>query len=167
MRQVYEGPKSSREADRQSRPWRARTGSWENGSAVIARRHFCPPSSSLLRPHVAIRTANGGAAATTIGVRSQPIRCIDKGASRAHSNGARSTRTTGRSCWSTIPCGRNETGGVSGIGTNYGDNAVLPTTTQLQILPTTAQLSRKSLNRKRRMFLANNSPLVNRWLSAP
>jgi hypothetical protein len=37
----------------------------------------------------------------------------------------------------------------------------LPTTTQLPILPTTAQLSRKLLNRKRRIRLANNSLLVN------
>jgi len=148
-------------------PWHARTGSWENGSAAIASVRFSHPSSSLLRPHAAIRSANDGAAATTTGRRSQPIRCIDKGAWRARSNGAQSTRTTGRNYLSTTPRGRNETGNASGKGTSDGDNAVLPTTTQLQILPTTAQLSRKSLNQQCRIFLANNSPLVNRWLSAP
>jgi hypothetical protein len=68
---------------------------------------------------------------------------------------------------STIPRGRNETGSASGKGTSDGDNAVLPTTIQLLILPTTAQLIRKSLNQKRWTFLANNSPLVKGALSAP
>jgi hypothetical protein len=67
----------------------------------------------------------------------------------------------------TTPRERNETGSASGKGTNDGDNAFLPTTTQLRILPTTAQLSRKSLNQQRWIFLANNSPLVNTWVSAP
>jgi hypothetical protein len=148
-------------------PWHARTGSWENGSAAIASVRFSHPSSSLLRPHAAIQSANGGAAVITTGGRSQPIRCIDRGAWRARSSGGPSIRITGRSCLSTIPRGRNETGSASGKGTRDGDNAVLPTTTQLQILPTTAQLSRKSLNQQCWIFLANNSPLGNVWLSAP
>jgi hypothetical protein len=148
-------------------PWHARTGSWENGSAAIASVRFSLPSSSLLRPHVAIRSANGGAVAITTGGRSLPIRCIGKGVLRARNNGARSIRITGRSCSSTIPRGRNETGIASGKGTSDGDNAALPTTTQLQILPTTAQLSRKSLNQQCWIFLANNSLLVKGWLSAP
>ena len=138
-------------------PWHARTGSWENGSAAIASVRFSHPSSSLLRPHAAIRSANGGAAATTTGGRSPPIRCIDRGVWRARSNGARSIRVTGRGCSNTIPRGRNATGSASGKGTNDGDNAVLPTTTQLPILPTTAQLSRKSLNQRCGIFLANNT----------
>ncbi len=148
------------------RPWHARTGSWENGPAAIARKHFYHPSFSLLRLLVVTRPVSDGAVTITTGGRSPPIRCIGMGVWRARSNGARSTRTTGGSCLSTIPRGRNETGSASGKGTSDGD-AVLPTTTQLQILPTTAQPSRKPLNRKRRIRLANNSPLVNRWPSAP
>lgn len=114
-----------------------------------------------------IQPASDAAAAITTGERSQPIRCIDKAVWRARSNGARSTRTTGGSCWSTIPREQNVTGSVSGKETSNGDNAVLPTTTQLRILPTTPQLSRKPLNQKRWIFLANNSPLVKGSPSAP
>ena len=141
-------------------PWHARTGSWENGPAAIARKHFSHPSFSLLRLLAAIQPASGDAVTITIGGRSPPIRCIGRGAGIARSNGARSIRATGSNCASTIPRGRNETGSANGKGTSDGDNAVLPTTTQLRILPTTAQLSRKSLNQKRRILLANNSPLV-------
>jgi hypothetical protein len=63
--------------------------------------------------------------------------------------------------------GRNATGSANSKETKDGGNAFLPTTTQLQILPTTTQLSPKSLNQKRRVFLANNSPLVKGWPSAP
>ena len=142
-------------------------GSWENGSAAIASVRFSHPSSSLLRPLAVIKPASENAVTIIIGGNSPPIRCIGKGAGIAPSNGALSTRATGRSCWSTIPRGRNETGGASGKGMSDGDSAVLPTTTQLPILPTTAQLSRKPLNRLSRVRLANNSLLVNRWPSAP
>ena len=155
------------EAFGKGRPWHARTGSWENGFAAIASVRFSHPSSSLLRPPAAIQPASDGAVTITTGGRSPPIRCIGRGVWRARSNGARSTLTTGGSCWSKIPRGRNETGSASGKGTSAGDKAVLPTITQLQILPTTAQPSRKSLNQKRWIFLANNSLLVKGSPSAP
>ena len=148
-------------------PWHARTGSWENGSAAIASVRFIHPSFSLLKLSVAIRSASVGAETIPTAGRSLPTRCIDWGVWRARSNGALSTRTTGRSCLSTIPRERNETGGVSGKGTSDGDNVVLPTTTQLRILPTTPQLSRNPLNQKRWIFLANNSPLFKASSSAP
>jgi hypothetical protein len=43
------------------------------------------------------------------------------------------------------PYGRNEIGSASGEETSNGDNAVLPTTTQFQILPTTAFWSKGRL----------------------
>ena len=122
---------------------------WENESAAIASFHFSHPSFSLLRPLVAIRPANGDAATITIGGRSPPTQCIGRGAWRARSNGARSIRATGSNCASTILRGRNATGSANSEETKDGGNAFLPTTTQLQILPTTAQLSPKSLNPKR------------------
>ena len=88
------------------------------------------------------------------------MRCIDRCAWTARNNGVRNTRTTGRNWANGILRERNETGSVSGKGTSSGDNAVLPTTTQPQILPTTSQLSLKPLNLKPRFLLANNSPLV-------
>ena len=88
------------------------------------------------------------------------MRCIDRCAWTARNNGVRNTRTTGRNWANGILRERNETGSVSGKGTSSGDNAVLPTTTQPQILPTTSQLSLKPLNLKPRLLLANNSPLV-------
>jgi hypothetical protein len=132
-------------------------GSWENGSAAIASVRFSHPSFSLSRPLAVIRPASGDAAPITIAAKSLPILFIGKGAWIARSNGVQNTRTTGGDCASRTRCGRSETGSASGNGTS---NAVLPTTTQLQILPTTAQLSCKPLNLKRRLFLANNSPLV-------
>jgi hypothetical protein len=150
-----------------SRCGHARTGSWENEPAAIARKHFYHLSFSLLSPPAAIRPVSDGAVTTTTGGGSPPIRCIGRGVWKVRSNGARSTRTTGGSCWSKIPRGRNVTGSASGKGTSDGDNVILPTTTQLRILPTTAQLSRKSLNQKRWILLANNSLLVKRSPSAP
>ena len=90
-----------------------------------------------------------------------------QGAWKARSNGARSIRATGSNCARSILHGRNETDSASGKGTSKGDDAVLPTTTQLWILPTTSQLSRNPLNLKRRLLLANNSPLVKGSPSAP
>ena len=148
-------------------PWRARTGSWENGSAAIAGVHFSHPSFSLLRPLAVIRPVSGDAVTITIGERLPLIRCIDRGAGTAPSNGARSIRVTGSNCANTIPSGRNGTGTANNKGMSDGGNAVLPTTTQLRILPTTTQLSRKPLNLKYRRLLANNSPLVKGWPSAP
>jgi len=91
------------------------------------------------------RPASVGAVTITIGRRLRPIRCIGKYAWTARSNGARSIRTAGRNCASRILHGRSETGSASGVGTSNGGNAVLPTTTQLQILPTTALWSKDRL----------------------
>ncbi|MBS1874985.1 MAG: hypothetical protein JSU00_17340 [Acidobacteria bacterium] len=148
-------------------PWRATTGSWENGSAAIARIHFIPPSFSLLRPPAVIQRASGNAVAITIDGKSQPIRCIGRDAWTALNNGAPSIRATGHSCLNRILHGRNGTGNASDTGTSNAVNAVLPTTTQLRILPTTAQIPRKLLNLNHHLFLANNSPLVNQSPFAP
>jgi hypothetical protein len=137
------------------------------GLPLLPDLHLSHPSFSLRRPFAALRPANGDAVTITIGGRSPPTRFIGRGAWRARSNGARRIRATGSTCASTILRGRNATGSANSKETKAGGNAFLPTTTQLQILPTTSQLSRKPLNLKRRQLLAHNSPLVKGSPSAP
>jgi hypothetical protein len=114
-----------------------------------------------------IQPASGNAAAITIDERSPPTPFIGRDAWIALNNGGPSIRATGHSCSNRILHEQNGTGSASGSGTSNAGNAVLPTTTQLRILPTTAQLSRKPLNLNHRPLLANNSPLVNRSPFAP